>query len=138
MELFGPVKKRTLVVANKSDLPESDEILKFLKEDVVKGRYPVYAVSSAKGKGIENIKNVIFDSLDIIRVYTKEPGKPPSMEDPLILKKGSNVKDAAARIHKDFARNLKYAKVWGSSKFPGQRVEQDYVLKDKDIVEFHI
>ncbi len=136
MELFGPVKKKTIVIANKKDLDEDGEILGFLKEEIIKGRYPVIPVSSLENT--EHLKPLLFESLDIIRVYTKEPGKPPSMEDPLILKKGSTVKEAAARIHKDFAEHLKFAKVWGSSKFPGQRVEQDYVLKDKDIVEFHI
>ncbi len=136
MELFGPVKKKTIVIANKKDLDEDGEILGFLKEEIIKGRYPVIPVSSLENT--EHLKPLLFESLDIIRVYTKEPGKPPSMEDPLILKKGSTVKEAAARIHKDFAEHLKFAKVWGSSKFPGQRVEQDYVLKDRDIVEFHI
>ncbi len=136
MELFGPVKKKTIVIANKKDLDPDGDILNFLREEVIKGRYPVVSVSSCES--MDEIKPLLFESLGIIRVYTKEPGKPPSMEDPLILKKGSTVKEAAARIHKDFAEHLKFAKVWGSSKFPGQRVEQDYVLRDKDIVEFHI
>lgn len=136
MELFGPVKKRTIVIANKSDLDEKGDILQFLKEEIVRGRYPVVSVSSHKS--LDKLKPILFESLDIVRVYTKEPGKPPSMDDPLILKKGSRVVEAAAKIHKEFAKNLKFARVWGSSKFPGQRVEQDYVLKDKDIIEFHI
>jgi len=136
MELFGPVKKKTIVIANKKDLDPDGDILNFLREEVIKGRYPVVSVSSCES--MDEIKPLLFESLGIIRVYTKEPGRPPSMEDPLILKKGSTVKEAAARIHKDFAEHLKFAKVWGSSKFPGQRVEQDYVLRDKDIVEFHI
>ncbi len=138
MELFGPVKKKTIVIANKADLDGADEVLEFLKEEVVKNRYPVYPVSCKIKENLLGLKKLIFNSLGIIRVYTKEPGKPPSLEDPLILKEGSNVKDAAGKIHKDFAKNLKYARVWGSSRFPGQRVEQDYILKDKDIVEFHI
>ncbi len=138
MELFGPVKKKTIVIANKKDLDRDNEVLEFLQDEVIRGEFSLYPVSSLDNDSVRNLKSVIFDSLDIIRVYTKEPGKPPSMEDPLVLKRGSNVMDAAFRIHKDFAEKLKYARVWGSSKFPGQRVEQDYVLQDKDIVEFHI
>ncbi|HDM08667.1 MAG TPA: TGS domain-containing protein, partial [Candidatus Omnitrophica bacterium] len=33
---------------------------------------------------------------------------------------------------------LKYARIWGSAKFDGQRVPRDYVLQDRDIIEFHI
>jgi ribosome-interacting GTPase 1 len=80
----------------------------------------------------------LFEFFDLIRVYTKEPGEKPEEERPIILKKNTTVLDVAKEIHKDFAENLKFAKVWGSSRFPGQRVEKDYVLGDKDIVELHI
>jgi ribosome-interacting GTPase 1 len=46
--------------------------------------------------------------------------------------------DLAKKIHKDFAKNFRYARVWGKSvKFPGQRVGADHVLEDGDIVEIH-
>jgi hypothetical protein len=89
-------------------------------------------------KGDEIKPGQIFEFFDLIRVYTKEPGKRPEMEKPIILKKRSTVIDVAKELHKDFANKLKFARVWGSSKFPGQRVEKDYVLQDKDIVELHI
>jgi len=80
----------------------------------------------------------IFEFFDLIRVYTKEPGERTVMDKPVLLKKKSTVLDVAKEIHKDFADKMKFARVWGSSKFPGQRVEKDYILKDKDIVELHI
>jgi len=80
----------------------------------------------------------LFKFFDLIRVYTKEPGEKPEMERPIILKHKSTILDAAKEIHKDFANKLKFARVWGSSRFPGQRVEKDHVLQDKDIVELHI
>jgi len=80
----------------------------------------------------------LFKFFDLIRVYTKEPGEKPEMERPIILKRKSTILDAAKEIHKDFANKLKFARVWGSSRFPGQRVEKDHVLQDKDIVELHI
>ena len=89
-------------------------------------------------KGEVPEKQFIFDYFKLIRVYTKEPGKEPEMNKPILMRNGSTIKQAAREIHKDFYRNLKYARVWGSSKFPGQRVEKEYKLRDKDIVEFHI
>jgi ribosome-interacting GTPase 1 len=79
----------------------------------------------------------IFNYFDLIRVYTKEPGEESEKEKPLVLKRGATVLDAAKEIHKDFVRKLLYARVWGSTRFGGQRVEKDYVLKDGDAVEFH-
>ncbi|MEO0238453.1 MAG: GTPase [candidate division WOR-3 bacterium] len=138
-ELFGPVTKRAVLILNKLDLTKDAQYLKDL-ENHFKGKFGLIAfpLSALYGTGTEELKQEIFKELEIIRVYTKEPGKPPVLADPLILKKGSTVLDAAREIHKDFEQKLKYAKVWGSTKFEGQRVERDYKLQDKDIVEFHI
>jgi ribosome-interacting GTPase 1 len=77
--------------------------------------------------------------LDIIRVYTKPIGKKPDMTDPVVLYHGSTVVDAAEEIHRDFAENLKFAKVWGGgSKYNGQSVSRDHLLEDGNIVEFHV
>jgi hypothetical protein len=89
-------------------------------------------------KGDKITKKQLFAFFDLIRVYTKEPGEKTEMDKPIILKQKSTVLDVAKEIHKDFANKLKFARVWGSSKFPGQRVEKDHILQDKDIVELHI
>lgn len=89
-------------------------------------------------KGQNVSKREIFEFFDLIRVFTKEPGEKPVTEKALILRKGATVLDAAKDVHKDFARKLKYARVWGSARFPGQRVEKDYILKDGDVIELHI
>ncbi len=80
----------------------------------------------------------LFNFFNLIRVYTKEPGEEPERDNPLVLKRGSTVLDAGKEIHKDFVRKFKYARVWGSTKFPGQRVDKDHVLKDGDVIEFHV
>jgi len=84
---------------------------------------------------IENAKKEIFQILGKIRVFTKRPGKEADFNEPLVLPEGSNIEAVAKHLHKDFAAGLKYARVWGSSRFPGQRVHKDYALKDKDVVE---
>jgi ribosome-interacting GTPase 1 len=38
-------------------------------------------------------------------------------------------------LHKEFLDKFNFAKVWGSSRFPGQTVSKDFILKEKDIVE---
>jgi ribosome-interacting GTPase 1 len=79
----------------------------------------------------------IFRLLHVVRVYTKRPGEEPAAR-PLILPEGSTVFEAARRVHKDFAERLEFARVWGSTRFPGQRVPRDYMLSDRDVVEFRL
>lgn len=85
----------------------------------------------------EEIKREIFDALGVVRVFTKaRSGKD---DRPIVLFEGeSAVRDVARAIHKDFFENLKCARVWGSSRFPGQQVGPDYVLKDGDTVELEL
>lgn len=85
-----------------------------------------------------NPKQLIWQSLNIIKVYTKEPGKKPSFP-PVPLKKGSTIKNMASKIHKDFIKKFNYARIWGSSaRFPGQTCGINHKLKDNDIVELHL
>lgn len=96
-------------------------------------RKPAFFVPKGKRVATEEL----FRFFNLIRVYTKEPGEPANREKPLVLRRGSTVLKAASEIHKDFADGLDYCRVWGSSRFAGQRVEKDYQLKDGDVVEFH-
>ena len=100
-------------------------------------RFKIVPVSAKKGINLDAVKDALYELAGIIRVFTKSPGEEPAYP-PIALKKGSTVLDVAKRIHKDFAKNFKYARVWGKSvKFPGQRVGADHVLEDGDIVEIH-
>jgi len=96
------------------------------------------AVSAREGVGLEELRRKIYQVLDIIRVYTKAPGKKPEFDDPIILDRGSTLEDAAASVHKDFAAKLKYARIWGSGKHDGIMAKRDHVLQDGDIIELHL
>ncbi len=80
----------------------------------------------------------IFLLLDSILVFTKKPSQTLEQKEPLSLPKGATVLDVATHLHKDLASKLKFARVWGSTKFAGQRVGPEYELKNKDIVEINI
>jgi hypothetical protein len=54
-----------------------------------------------------------------------------------VLKEGATVKTAARVLHQDFVKFFRYARVWGSARFPGEKVGLDYKLKDKDVLEIH-
>jgi uncharacterized protein len=133
----GWAHRPTLLVANKLDTPGAEETLELLRS-MQEGRLPVWGVSAHTGAGFEPLKRAIYDGLRIVRVYSKPPGEDPSMQSPVVLPLGSTVVEMAGSIHKDFAQQLKYARVWGSSKFDGQRVQRDYVVQEGDVIELHI
>lgn len=130
------VDKKIIIVANKSDQSSSLFGLEILKEMIPDK--PILQASCLSGVGLEDLKVKIFESLDVIRVYTKPQGKQPDLTDPVIMKKGGTVMDAAKTLHKEFAEKLNYARLWDNDKYNGQRVDRYYVLKDKDIIEFHV
>ena len=131
------IAKKIVVAANKWDMDGAQENLEYLRLQYGE-QFPICAISAKRGDGLEELKQEIFKALDIIRVYTKTPGMKPDLADPVILEKGSTVEDFAAEVHKDFVNKLKYALIWGSGKFDGQRVSKQHVLQDGDVVELHI
>jgi len=133
----GSYPRTMLIVGNKNDLAGSNENWQRLCSQYAR-LFPLVSVSAREGDGLEEFKRAIYQILNIIRVYTKTPGSKADMTDPMILEKGSTLEEAAESLHKDFYQNLKYAVVWGSGKYDGQRVSKGHVLQDGDIVEFHI
>jgi len=135
--LIGVAQKQALIVGNKNDLSNAGENYKLLSSRYG-AFFPLVSISAQKGGGLEEMKRTIYSMLDIIRVYTKSPGAKADLNEPVVLKKGSTVEDAAEAIHKDFLRKLKYAQVWGSGKFDGQKVSRGHVVEEGDVIELHI
>lgn len=128
-------RKKVLVVGNKQDQANSAQHLEMLRQEYP--RLPLIAVSASTGIGLDGLRQAVYHLLGIIRVYTKTPGQKPDFTDPIILATGSTLQDAAAQVHKDFVRNLKFARIWGSGKHDGLRVKRDHILQDNDIIELH-
>jgi ribosome-interacting GTPase 1 len=125
-----------LLVSNKCDLThDADEV--DVLEELIGVRFPAIFVSVETGAGLDRIGPIVFDGLEVVRVYTKIPGHAPDMQRPYTVFRGDTVLDVAAMIHRDIAATLKYARVWGSGRFDGQQVGKDHVLADRDVVELH-
>jgi len=135
-ELGLIIPRKSILVPSKMDRSESPDNLEVIR-DLYADRFPIIPVSSETCSGIEEIRVQIFRMLDIVRVYTKIPGKPADMDTPYVVPRGSTVQDVATMVHKDFAQRLKFAKLWGGTKFEGQMVSRDHVLEDRDIIELH-
>jgi hypothetical protein len=128
---------KTLLVANKIDLPGAEERLSIVRE-LLGERFPVHVISAEHGTGLEELRDAIYRFLNVIRVYTKQPGKTPDLTSPFTCPAGSTLVEMAALVHRDFAEGLKSARIWGTGVYDGQTVKRDHVMHDKDIVELHL
>jgi len=133
----GQVVKRMLMVANKADLPGATDRFRLLEQHWG-GRVPLLMVSALAGTGLDRIAPVIYEALEVLRIYTKPPGKAANRSQPVALPRGSTLLHAAAAVHKDFSVKLKFARVWGAGKFDGQKVHREYLVQEGDVIEFHI
>lgn len=132
------VFKPTIIVGNKIDLEGAEGNLKLLKT-YLSDRLPIIPVSTITGEGLNELGENLFRTLDIMRIYTKEPNEREFSEKPFILKKGATIYDLAKAIHSDFKENFNFAKVWSKRLvFSPQRVGTTFHLKDGDVVEIHL
>lgn len=127
--------KRMQLIINKVDDDARDEDFQVLCELIGDERCPFMPISANAERYFEQFKQMIYDQLDIVRVYSKPPGKEANMDAPFVMRRGGTVEDFAEKVHKDFVENLKSARVWGHGVFDGQKVGRDHVLSEGDIVE---
>jgi ribosome-interacting GTPase 1 len=129
---------QTLLVPTKIDLPGWQDRLALLKE-FCPLNFREYPISAEHGTGLEDLCRAVYESLDVVRVYTKLPTKKEADYDkPFTLKRGGTLLDVAELVHRDLAANFKYARVWGSGVLtPGAQMKADYVVQDRDVVEIH-
>lgn len=114
-----------VLIGNKAEIAKKENIESFLST-------PNVEKIIFREDDIEGTKEALFQALGLLRVFTKPPREAPSSE-PIVLKKGSKIRDLAVRVL--HGKEVKQARVWGSSRFPGQTLGPDYELRDGDVVE---
>lgn len=120
-----------VIYRNENELEDMNKILEQF-------RIKKHIIKIGRSYNPEKLKEDIWKILDLIKIFTKEPGKKPETK-PMVLRKGSNVGKAAEDLHKDFYKFFKFARVWGkSAKHQGQTVGKEHVLEDDDVLEIHI
>ncbi len=128
--------KRLLVAANKCDTPGALDNLEGLKE-LVQTDLAVLPISAQTREGLPEMMAALFGLLNVIRIYSKKPGKPADYDAPFILPTGGTVQDMAFLVHRELAESLRTARVWGGGVHDGQQVHHTHVLLDKNVVELH-
>ena len=130
---FAPM----LLVVNKVDDDEAVEVYELMGE-LLDEEWPRVAISAETGRGLDDLKRAVFQALEIVRIYSKKPNAKPDLEAPFVIKVGTTVEEFAGKVHRDFAVQLRAARVWGTGVYDGQMVGRDHVLHDRDIVELHL
>ena len=127
-----------VIVANKLDAKDAEDKLKLL-EDFAVDLAPIVAISCEERIGLINLGKVLFKTLNVIRIYTKQPGAREPSQNPFTLRRGATLADLARSIHTDFERDFAFARVWAERLvFSPQKVGAGFVLEDGDVVEIHV
>jgi hypothetical protein len=131
------IRLPTLLVANKADvIPDIEGDLDVCRElgDL---HFPTIVVSAETGEGLDAIGPWLFRNLEIVRVYTKAPGREPDMDRPYTVFSGATVEDVSRLVHRDLAESFHHARIWGRGSYDGQQVGREHVVEDGDILEIH-
>ncbi|MHA2353762.1 MAG: GTPase [Candidatus Thorarchaeota archaeon] len=126
---------RALVIATKGDVPGSEDRFAELMEKYGE-RFEVIPISAEAGENLDGLQWALYDHLDILRIYTKIPGK--RREDkPIVLPEGAIVEDAAAKVHKElFVERFRAAVIFrANDKIKRRQVGLSYPLEDGDILQ---
>jgi hypothetical protein len=132
LENWNLKDKKLLFLVNKIDLLKEDELKTILQKTRIE-----FGISVLKKINLEELKRKIFEGLEIVRIYSKKPGKEPDFSHPFVFKKGSTLSDLIEEIHYELLKTFKFAKLFRKDLRNPLIVGRDYVLKDRDIIEIH-
>jgi small GTP-binding protein len=102
-------------------------------------RYTVIyqCISAEKGTGLEELKEKIWEKLELIKVYLVRPEEELSFNNPIIMHSNQSLKDVADKIGTEFSEGKKLAKIWGkSAHYPGQEVPLSTPVKEGMQIRF--
>ena len=126
---------RALIVATKGDASGSRERFEELKENYGE-RFEIVPTSVEEDENLDKMSWAFYDHLDIVRVYTKIPGK--KREDkPIVLPAGSVVEDAARKVHAElFVERFRSATIIRENdKVKRRQVGLNYPLQEGDVLQ---
>ncbi|MDW8004508.1 MAG: GTPase [Thermofilaceae archaeon] len=126
-------KPAIIIVTKAEAAPEAlDEAEPYLS------KFKTLVFDSSKVEIVKNeIGKYLFQTLELIRIYTKNPKNGEISARPLVVRKGARVEEVARRIHSRLYKDFKYALIWNDRrlKFSPVRVGRDFELDDLDVIE---
>ncbi|MGY5854206.1 MAG: GTPase [Candidatus Thorarchaeota archaeon] len=126
---------RALIIATKGDTPGSSERFEELQEKYAE-RFDIVPVSAESKENLDGMMWALYLHLDILRIYTKIPGRPRETR-PLVLPMGSVVEDAAMKVHKElFVERFRAAVIIrDTDKIKRRQVGLHYPLQEGDVLQ---
>ncbi len=125
------------VVVNKVDLIE-ESYIETVREDlrsVGLNRDEVTFISAEDGRGLDALRERVWEDLGLIRVYMDKPARGVDWDEPLIVREGTTIEEAIETLGGDFEERFRFARVSGqSAQHDEQRVGTDHVLADEDVL----
>jgi ribosome-interacting GTPase 1 len=132
---LGTIPKSAIIVLSKYDIALS-EVVDLLKAEYGKS-FRIIETSAMTNTNALEVSRELANTLRILRIFTKIPGKKADMVEPYIVREGINVIELAETVHRDLALSFKFARIWGKRTFDGQKVGKEHILYDEDVVELH-
>ena len=133
----GLAALHTIVALTHCDDPDAEDRLELLLE-LMDDEFELFKVEITRPETLEPLRRRTYELMGKLRVYTKQPSKPPDLDDPFVIRVGTTVEGLAGKIHKDIKQRLKFARIWAKEgMYDGQRVAREHVLQEGDIVEIH-
>jgi small GTP-binding protein len=127
----------SIAAVNKTDLIDPDykpTVDEQLRERDIDPEEAVF-ISAEAERGLDALKERIWEELGLIRVYMDKPGRGVDYEEPLILREGQAVGDACEKLGGPFEKRFRFARVSGpSAKHDEQQVGRDHELADEDVL----
>jgi uncharacterized protein len=128
----------SIVSVNKADLIDRDYLETVYADLREHGLDPeeVTFISAEAEKGLDGLKERIWETLGLMRIYMDKPGRGIDYEEPLILPEGGTIEDAMEKLGGDFEERFRFARVSGpSAKHDQQQVGEDHELADEDVLK---
>ncbi|WP_415381191.1 OBG GTPase family GTP-binding protein [Halosimplex sp. TS25] len=127
----------SLVTVNKADLIEPDyldTVNEQLREHDIDPDETIF-ISAEEQKGLDALKEAIWEELGLIRIYMDKPGRGVDYDEPLVLREGDTIEDACEKLGGEFEERFRFARVSGpSAKHDEQQVGMDHELADEDVL----
>ena len=93
-------------------------------------------ISAEQEKGLEALKDRIWENLGLIRVYMNKPSRGIDWEEPLVVEEGATVGEAIEKLGGDFEERFRFARITGpSAAHDEQQVGTGHVLEDEDVMK---
>ena len=124
----------TALVAAQAELIDDVEGEAEVLLELLELELPILRASVANGE-FEHLGRWLFDALGVVRVYTESAAKRGD-DRPYTIRRGQTLADVAVLIHKDFVRDLKFARLMRAG-YPDRRIGRAFPLRDGDRIEIH-